>query len=138
MHNPKPIPVEVVVCGGNKKDAFVNVGSRYTQNRVFSPAFADCNRIKVLADKPAWEKEQDMPSPRTMGELLVLPNGQFLLINSAKKGTSKWEDAEDPNLTPTVYMPENEMGKWFKEPKPTTIPSRGVHGLVWVGFNQKP
>ncbi|XP_071689325.1 putative aldehyde oxidase Art an 7 [Rutidosis leptorrhynchoides] len=120
--NSKPVPAEVIVCGGNKKDAFPNVDERYTQNKVFTPALADCNRLKVLADKPAWEKEQDMPSPRTMGDLLLLPNGQMLLINGAKKGTSGWNDAEDPNLTPTVYMPENEMGKRFKELTPTNIP----------------
>ncbi|KAI3775533.1 hypothetical protein L1987_50112 [Smallanthus sonchifolius] len=129
--NSKPIPVEVVVCGGNKKDAFMNVDARYTQNRVFSPALADCNRIKVLADNPVWEKEQDMPSPRTMGDLLQLPNGQFLLINGAKKGTSGWDDGEDPNLTPTVYMPENEIGKRFKELNPTTIP-RMYHSVSSV------
>ncbi|KAI3802901.1 hypothetical protein L1987_31048 [Smallanthus sonchifolius] len=129
--NSKPIPVEVVVCGGNKKDAFVNVDARYTQNRVFSPALADCNRIKVLADNPIWEKEQDMPSPRTMGDLIQLPNGQLLLINGAKKGTSGWDDGEDPNLTPTVYMPENKMGKRFKELNPTTIP-RMYHSVSSV------
>ncbi|KAJ0745473.1 putative galactose oxidase/kelch, beta-propeller, galactose oxidase, central domain superfamily [Helianthus annuus] len=102
---------------------------KYTQNIVFSPAFTDCNRIKVLTDKPLWEKEQDIPSPRPMGDLLVLPNGQFLLINGAKNGTSGWEDSEDPNLTPTVYMPENEMGKRFKEQKPTTIP-RMYHSVL--------
>ncbi|KAJ0745561.1 putative galactose oxidase [Helianthus annuus] len=131
LDNSKPIPVEVVVCGGNNKDVFVNVDAQYTQNRVFSPAFADCNRIKVLADKPAWEKEQDMPSPRIMGDLLVLSNGQFLLINGVKKGTPEWEDGEDPNLTPTVYMPEKEMGKRFKELKPTTIP-RMYHSVSLV------
>ncbi|KAI3524636.1 hypothetical protein L1887_03296 [Cichorium endivia] len=118
----KPVTAEVVVCGGNKPDAFQNVDPRYTQNRVFAPAFSDCNRIIVTADNPAWQKEQDMPSPRTMGDLLQLPNGQFLLINGAKKGTSGWDDAEDPNLTPTVYMPENEMGNRFRELRPTNIP----------------
>ncbi|XP_071716671.1 putative aldehyde oxidase Art an 7 [Rutidosis leptorrhynchoides] len=120
--NAMPVPFEVIVCGGNKKDAFPNIDGRYTQNKVFTPALADCNRLKVLADNPVWEKEQDMPSPRTMGDLLLLPNAQMLLINGAKKGTSGWEDAEDPNLTPTVYMPENEMGKRFMELNPTNVP----------------
>ncbi|KAJ9538740.1 hypothetical protein OSB04_031473 [Centaurea solstitialis] len=127
----QPVNVEIVVCGGNTKDAINQVDKRYTQNRVFTPALADCNRIKPMADKPAWEKEQDMPTPRTMGDLLVLPNGQFLLINGAKKGCSGWEDGEDPNLTPTVYMPEMEMGKRFKELQPTTIP-RMYHSVSSV------
>ncbi|KAK9071268.1 hypothetical protein SSX86_009836 [Deinandra increscens subsp. villosa] len=44
-------------------------------------------------------------------------------VSGAKKSTSGWEDGEDqdPNLTPTVYMPENEIGKRFKELNPTTI-----------------
>ncbi|KAI7732672.1 hypothetical protein M8C21_024521, partial [Ambrosia artemisiifolia] len=129
--NSKPIPVEVVVCGGNKKDAFANVDAAYTKNRVFSPALSDCNRIKVLAENPVWEKDQDMPSPRTMGDLLLLPNGQLLFINGAKKGTSGWEDAEDPNLTPALFMPENSMGMRFKELNPTTIP-RMYHSISSV------
>ncbi|XP_024979793.1 aldehyde oxidase GLOX1-like [Cynara cardunculus var. scolymus] len=127
----QPINVEVVVCGGNSHDAINQVDKKYTQNPVFVPANADCNRIKVMADKPVWEKEQDMPTPRTMGDLLQLPNGQFLLINGAKKGCSGWEDGEDPNLTPTVYMPEKEMGKRFKELQPTTIP-RMYHSVSSV------
>ncbi|KAL7598963.1 hypothetical protein Lser_V15G25700 [Lactuca serriola] len=118
----QPVTVEVVVCGGNKADAFQNVDPRYTQNRVFTSALSDCNRIIATADNPTWQKEQDMPTPRVMGDLLQLPNGQFLLINGAKKGTSGWDDGEDPNLTPTVYMPENPKGKRFRELKPTNIP----------------
>ncbi|KAL4589614.1 hypothetical protein LXL04_002522 [Taraxacum kok-saghyz] len=127
----KPVDVEVVVCGGNKADAFANVDPRYTQNRVFAPALSDCSRIVATSDNPKWKKEQQMPSPRVMGDLLQLPNGQFLFINGAKKGTSGWDNGEDPNLTPTVYMPENAMGDRFKELKPTNIP-RMYHSVSCV------
>lgn len=93
----------------------------------------------VITDKnPKWEYEE-MPSPRTMGDCLILPNGQLLFINGAQKGTAGWWDADSPNLTPVLYNPEKPRGQRFKEMTPTQI-SRMYHsssallpnGKIWV------
>ncbi|KAI3771471.1 hypothetical protein L6452_02636 [Arctium lappa] len=122
--NPKniePVNVEVVVCGGNKPDAFEMVDAKHVKEKVFVPALKDCHRIHPMNPGAVWENEQEMPSERCMGDLLHLPTGDLLMINGAKKGTAAWEDAIDPNFTPILYSPCKPMGKRFREMNPTSI-----------------
>lgn len=93
----------------------------------------------IITDpSPKWETEE-MPSRRTMGDVLVLPNGQLLFINGAQKGTAGWWDADQPNFTPVLYNPEKPKGQRFKVMKPSQI-SRMYHsssavlpcGKIWV------
>jgi len=93
----------------------------------------------VITDQIAkWETE-DMPSRRTMGDCLILPNGQLLFINGAQRGTAGWWDADTPNLTPALYNPEKPKGQRFTQMNPTQI-SRMYHstsallpsGKIWV------
>ncbi|XP_047176705.1 aldehyde oxidase GLOX1-like [Vigna umbellata] len=129
--NPK---AEVMVCGGNVPDAFHLVET----TKVFLPALQDCNRLVITEEFPEWESEL-MPSGRTMGDLLVLPNGELLLINGATRGTSAWWDADMPNYTPVLYKPEEPKGLRFTVLKPSTI-ARMYHststvlpsGKIWV------
>ncbi|KAK2451926.1 aldehyde oxidase GLOX1 [Trifolium repens] len=129
-----PVKAEVIVCGGNAPDAFFLA----EQKKYFHPALNDCNRMVITDPIPKWEKEY-MPSGRTMGDCLILPNGQLLFINGAQKGTAGWWDADAPNLTPVLYNPEKPNGQRFKELKPTQI-SRMYHstaallpnGKIWV------
>ncbi|KHN16621.1 Galactose oxidase [Glycine soja] len=87
---------------------------------------------------PEWESEL-MPSGRTMGDLLVLPNGDLLLINGATMGTAAWWDADLPNYTPVLYKPEDPKGLRFTVLKPSQI-ARMYHststvlpsGKIWV------
>ncbi|CAK8533963.1 unnamed protein product [Lathyrus sativus] len=129
-----PYKAEVIVCGGNNHEAF-NIAEK---KKIFDPALKDCNRL-VITDKIAkWETEQ-MPTSRTMGDCLNLPNGQLLFINGAEKGTAGWWDADSPNLKPALYSPEKKNGERFKELAATTI-SRMYHsssavlpsGKIWV------
>ncbi|XP_024968786.1 aldehyde oxidase GLOX1-like [Cynara cardunculus var. scolymus] len=113
--------VEVVVCGGNLPDAYQVVDARHVTEKEFMPALQDCYRIHPLMPDAAWEKEQDMPSPRTMGDLLHLPNANLLMLNGARKGTSGWEDSTDANFVPALYTPFKPMGERFKELTPTNI-----------------
>ncbi|KAL8265503.1 hypothetical protein R6Q59_023633 [Mikania micrantha] len=126
---PDNIHAEVVVCGGNTQDAYPSVDSKHTKNRVFTPALRDCHRIVLSNHGSTWEKEQDMPSGRCMGDLVHLPNGNLLMINGARKGVAGWENAMDPNLTPVLYTPNKPMGQRFKELAPTTI-ARMYHSIA--------
>ncbi|XP_024965728.1 aldehyde oxidase GLOX1-like [Cynara cardunculus var. scolymus] len=119
--NPLPLNVEVVVCGGNKQDAFERVDAKHVTEKEFVPALKDCHRIHPMKPGAVWEDEQEMPSERCMGDLLHLPTGDLIMLNGAKKGTAAWEDAIDPNFTPILYSPGKPMGKRFKEMNPTTI-----------------
>ncbi|CAI9782527.1 unnamed protein product [Fraxinus pennsylvanica] len=118
VENPEKVDVEVIVCGGNTPDAF-----KFSElpPRKFFPALKDCGRLSLTKQGAQWEKE-DMPSPRVMGDLLLLPTGDILIINGAQAGTSAWDAAETPNLTPVLYSPNKNKGERFKELTPTTIP----------------
>ncbi|KAM0061076.1 putative galactose oxidase [Helianthus debilis subsp. tardiflorus] len=120
--NSHPLNVEVVVCGGNKPEAFEMVDAKPAQQKVFVPALRDCHRIHpMMMNAAKWEPEQDMPSPRVMGDMLHLPTGDLIILNGAKKGVAAWENAIDPNFTPLIYSPFKPMGQRFKEMHPTTI-----------------
>ncbi|KAK1437557.1 hypothetical protein QVD17_03351 [Tagetes erecta] len=126
---PENIHAEVVVCGGNTQEAYPSVDSKHTKDRVFVPALRDCHRIVLTNHASTWEKEQDMPSGRCMGDLVHLPNGDLIMINGAQKGVAGWENAIDPNLTPVLYTPNKPMGQRFKELAPTTI-ARMYHSVA--------
>ncbi|KAI3827224.1 hypothetical protein L1987_01296 [Smallanthus sonchifolius] len=122
------IHAEVVICGGNAQEAYQSVDSKHTKERVFMPALRDCHRLVLTDHASTWEKEQDMPSGRCMGDLLHLPTGDLLMINGAQKGVAGWENAIDPNLTPILYTPCKPMGRRFKEMAPTKI-ARMYHSV---------
>ncbi|KAJ9548879.1 hypothetical protein OSB04_021422 [Centaurea solstitialis] len=119
--NSQPLNVEIVICGGNRPNAFELVEGKHATEKEFLSALSDCHRIHPMEKGATWEEEQDMPSPRIMADLLHLPTGDLLMINGAKRGTSGWEDATDPNFTPLLYTPFKPMGNRFKELKPAKI-----------------
>ncbi|CAK8579523.1 unnamed protein product [Lathyrus sativus] len=133
--NAETIKAEVIVCGGNSPDAFFLAESK----KIFLPALQDCSRLKISEPFPQWDTEM-MPSRRTMGDALILPNGQLLFINGAQLGTSAWWDADAPNYTPVLYEPEKPKGLRFKVMKASQI-ARMYHstssvlpnGKIWVG-----
>ncbi|KAK4370185.1 hypothetical protein RND71_009660 [Anisodus tanguticus] len=124
---PENVEVEVIVCGGNTHDAF-----KYSEfpPRQFFPALKDCGRIFVNKQGAQWDIEE-MTSPRVMGDMLLLPTGDILIINGAKTGTSAWDAAEEPNLVPLLYSPNKPKGQRFKELKPSQIP-RMYHSVSAV------
>ncbi|KAH7524185.1 hypothetical protein FEM48_Zijuj06G0092300 [Ziziphus jujuba var. spinosa] len=114
--NPNRIRAQVLICGGAKPCA-----SRLAEKGIFINALQDCGRIEITNPNPTWQKEM-MPTPRIMGDMLVLPTGDVLMINGAKKGVSGWNYADDPNLTPVLYQPESPKTQRFTELMSTTIP----------------
>ncbi|KAI3810797.1 hypothetical protein L1987_20419 [Smallanthus sonchifolius] len=83
--NTQTINVEVVICGGNSPNAFELVDSKHVKVQEFVPALKDCHRIQPMNKGAQWEDEQDMPFPRTMGDLLQLPTGDLIMLNGAQK-----------------------------------------------------
>ncbi|KAK9269116.1 hypothetical protein L1049_000885 [Liquidambar formosana] len=115
--NPEVIPAEVIVCGGNTPEAFRSAD----KEGKMLPALEDCGRIMITERDAEWKIEQ-MPSPRVMGDMLILPTGDLLLLNGAKKGTAGWKFGDDPNLVPVIYKPQRPINKRFKELAASTIP----------------
>lgn len=112
----KLIEVEVLVCGGAPKGAYTKA------NRgIFVEALRTCARIKITDRNPQWVMET-MPQPRVMVDMLLLPNGNVLLINGGSAGTAGWEIGRNPVLNPVLYHTNNPVGKRFELQNPTTIP----------------
>uniref|UniRef100_A0ACD5ZFT6 Uncharacterized protein n=1 Tax=Avena sativa TaxID=4498 RepID=A0ACD5ZFT6_AVESA len=113
---PSPTEAEVLVCGG------APTGSRNAaKHNIFSPALTTCGRIKITDASPSWVVET-MPSPRVMGDMVLLPNGAgVLIINGAMDGSAGMESASTPAYAPVVYRPGHLPGDRFEEQCSTDI-----------------
>ncbi|XVF63749.1 hypothetical protein PTKIN_Ptkin09bG0111500 [Pterospermum kingtungense] len=110
------IQAEVLVCGGAPKGSYLK-----SLKGTFVEALDTCARITITDPNPQWVMET-MPMARVMGDMILLPNGNVLLINGAGSGTAGWEQGRDPVLTPVLYRPNNDVGTRFETQNPTTIP----------------
>lgn len=61
------------------------------------PASSQCSRITLTAEgiKQGWQVEH-LLEPRIMPELILLPNGQVLVINGAMTGYAAIDSVGDP------------------------------------------
>ncbi|PKU73417.1 aldehyde oxidase GLOX1-like [Dendrobium catenatum] len=111
-----PFPAQVLICGGAPHDSFYLVESR----DIFLPALKSCGRITITDPHATWMMER-MPVPRTMGDMLILPNGDILIINGATKGCAGWDFARDPAFSPLLYKPAVTRSRRWTELTPTKI-----------------
>ncbi|CAN4122944.1 unnamed protein product [Withania somnifera] len=110
------IQVEVLVCGGTKNGSYLSAEIGY-----FWGALNTCGRITITDPNPQWTMEI-MPLARTMGDMVILPNGNVLIINGASAGAAGWEFGRNPILSPVIYCPSNQYNSRFEVQNPSTIP----------------
>ncbi|KAK6115265.1 hypothetical protein DH2020_007534 [Rehmannia glutinosa] len=91
------VGAEVLVCGGAPKGAFAKAN-----NGQFVGALNTCGRIRINDLNPQWVMET-MPMGRVMGDMVLLPNGNVLIVNGAGTGTAGWEFGRNPVLSPVIY-----------------------------------
>ncbi|MED6169790.1 hypothetical protein PIB30_024603 [Stylosanthes scabra] len=102
------VEVEILVCGGAPRGALEGVIRRDN----FMKAISSCGRIKVTDKNPSWVMEK-MPMARVMGDILILPTGEIIIINGAEYGTAGWERARQPVLKPVIFRPsEPTHSRW--------------------------
>ncbi|CAK9151429.1 unnamed protein product [Ilex paraguariensis] len=104
----------IVVCGGAPYGA-------YLERNTDSPAHGSCGRIVATQSDPVWEME-DMPFGRIMGDMVMLPTGEVLIINGAQAGTQGFEMASNPCLYPLLYRPDQPLGLRFMTLNPGSVP----------------
>ncbi|KAM0886120.1 hypothetical protein ACQ4PT_029892 [Festuca glaucescens] len=119
--DPEP---EVIICGGAPTTSF-KVGENGEKLMV---ALRDCGRINLGNPDARWTTE-DMPVARVMGDMLILPTGDLLLLNGANKGCAGWGFAKYPVLTPLLYSPGQPQGSRFRPLAASTI-SRLYHSTA--------
>ncbi|KAI5075460.1 hypothetical protein GOP47_0009536 [Adiantum capillus-veneris] len=103
--------VEVLVCGGSQYGCYMNPSAYPTSSDT-------CGRIVVTDDEPAWNMKT-MPYPRSMGDMVLLPTGDALIINGAERGCQGWGNQKDATLKPVIYSPSSAK---FITQTGTTIP----------------
>ncbi|XP_057533864.1 aldehyde oxidase GLOX-like [Amaranthus tricolor] len=111
------IEAEVLICGGAPTGSYL----RAQNSGQFLTALKTCARLKYTDPEPSWIIET-MPMARVMGDMVLLPNEDVLLINGAGRGTAGWELGRDPVLTPVIYHPDNTPGSRFETQNPNQIP----------------
>ncbi|XP_054816325.1 aldehyde oxidase GLOX-like [Prosopis cineraria] len=100
--NKPSVEAEVMICGGAPRSSFVKA-----REGNFIQALATCGRLRVTDPSPNWVMET-MPMPRVLGDMLLLPSGDVIIINGAGLGTAGWEHGRGAVLSPVIYRPSEE------------------------------
>ncbi|XP_028781816.1 aldehyde oxidase GLOX-like [Neltuma alba] len=99
--------VEVMICGGAASGAY-----RAADNGRFLMGLRSCGRMVITGNRHVWKME-NMPGPRLLHDMLILPTGQILIINGAKSGSAGYDNARNASLQPYLYGPGRRRGKRF-------------------------
>ncbi|ERN19271.1 aldehyde oxidase GLOX [Amborella trichopoda] len=94
--------MEVLICGGARDGAAK--AARGAKDLWL--ALNSCGRMEITSPNPHWIVEK-MPIPRVMGDMILLPDGNVLIINGAQNGVAGWELGSDPCPFPLLYQPES-------------------------------
>ncbi|WOL13078.1 aldehyde oxidase GLOX-like [Canna indica] len=114
---PSGTDAEVLICGGAPAGTYTKA-----LKKVFVGSLTTCLRISINDPSPSWSVET-MPTPRVMGDMLLLPSGEeVLIINGATAGSAGWDLGRDPVLSPVGYRHGGPAGSRFDVKSPTTIP----------------
>jgi Glyoxal oxidase N-terminus/Domain of unknown function (DUF1929) len=108
--------VVVLICGGSAAGAY-----KAAREGELYQALDTCGRIVLTDENPEWSIEE-MPGPRVMNDMILLPTGDVLIINGASRGCAGWDHADNPVLHPYLYKPYREIGSRFSVLHRTNIP----------------
>ena len=91
--SPPDFAPEVLVCGGTNTSDQLD----FTKFSSQTPATDQCSRIKLTPEgiEKGWEVEL-MPEGHIMPEILLLPNGQAMIMNGGQSGYSAYGNVVDP------------------------------------------
>ncbi|GAA5839666.1 hypothetical protein JCM9279_005134 [Rhodotorula babjevae] len=117
-----------------------------------TPASTSLVAITPLADAPTYADLDDLPEPRSMGNLVILPDKRVLMLNGAGKGSEGygWDAfaqpygqsyAQEPVLRPAYLNVSQPPGSMWDTSLPASTIPRMYHsvatllndGSVWVG-----
>ncbi|CAH7687946.1 glyoxal oxidase N-terminus-domain-containing protein [Phakopsora pachyrhizi] len=128
---------EVLICGGSNLPDNVPA----TKLKASDPASAQC--VRMVLDKQeikkGWIVEQ-MPSPRIMPDMVMMPDGRVLILNGGKTGTAGYgnipgkvgqSNSDTPSFTPVLYDPKAPLGQRFSSKGlPTSKIARLYHSTA--------
>ena len=126
----------IIFCGGSNMpdEAWGNYSYPFINTWDY-PASNDCQRITPEPQddsSPVYVQDDDMLEGRSMGQFIILPTGQLLVVNGALNGTAGYAQntllvpswglmpygeslASGPVLTPALYDPNAAPGsRWSR------------------------
>lgn len=84
---------------------------------------ADNSCISMTPDESTeWQDEDDLPEGRSMGNMIALPDGRFVILNGIGSGTAGYGNTswalgqsfgQDPINSPLYFDPEQPRGRRF-------------------------
>ncbi|CAD6258007.1 unnamed protein product [Miscanthus lutarioriparius] len=74
--------------------------------------------LPLRPDAPAHAEVLEMPMARVMGDMVLLPTGDVLIVNGAAAGSAGWELGRDPVTRPVLYRPDAPLGSRFDQSSP--------------------
>ncbi|KAI0319679.1 glyoxal oxidase [Amylostereum chailletii] len=134
----------VLFCGGFYMDdeEWGDYGSPRS-NPWEKHASKDCRRITPEpqnGSKPEYIQDDDLPTPRSMGQFIALPDGTFLVVNGAHNGTAGYGD--HTYTTPVGSMPFGDSFATEPEGQPAIYNPNAPAGQRWstagLGKSQVP
>lgn len=122
----------ILFCGGTDKDGSVQTWTAQNPEPIVDWATSQ-SCVKISPDVDAtWIDDDDLPAGRSMGQFVNLPDGRFLFLNGAGRGTAGYGNgsdwtigqayADDPQLTAYYYDPAAPAGARFQEAGSSNIP----------------
>ncbi|KNA16982.1 hypothetical protein SOVF_084570 [Spinacia oleracea] len=106
-HRDGFLKVEVMICGGAAEGAY-----SAARGGQFLEGLRTCGRMEITGHKNKWNMEE-MPHPRLLMDMVILPTGHILLINGAQSGAGGWNNADRPAQQPFLYKARRPLGKRF-------------------------
>ncbi|OVA15496.1 Glyoxal oxidase [Macleaya cordata] len=114
--DPTKVEAEILICGGAPQGSFARAG-----RNDFVQATSTCGRLKVTDPNPNWIME-DMPMARVMGDMLILPTGDIIILNGAGSGTAGWHFGRGPVTEPVIYKTDGQANQRFSMMNPADRP----------------
>ena len=126
-------------CGGSNTDD--KMSPKKMTSQMATVGFCQRMRLNDYGIKQGWQTE-GMPSPRFMGEAIIMPDGKLMLVNGAQTGVSGFNNigsmtgnsnADNPVLQPWIYDPLATRGSRFSRTgMPTSKIPRMYHSTATV------
>ncbi|KAF8965988.1 hypothetical protein BDZ97DRAFT_2057679 [Flammula alnicola] len=120
---------EVLVCGGTTTSDLIQPANLSSQD----PASDQCSRLTITSEgiKKGWQVEK-MLEARIMPELLLLPNGQVLIVNGGQTGYAAFDTVPDPvGFQSNADHPAPALGQRISNKvMPTTDIPRVYHSVA--------
>jgi len=136
--SPPDFTPEVLVCGGTTTSDLIQPANLSSQD----PASSQCSRMTITTEgiKKGWQVEH-MLEARMMPEMLLLPNGEVIILNGGRTGYAAFGTVPDavgnqsncdhPVFTPEIYTPSAPLGQRISNKGlPTSSIARLYHSVT--------